>query len=87
MENKDQICSIAASEVTVEVTDCATGKTFRRTLPLDYFETSNCLRLRGEGVDGKPAEIVFYSTAGVNKLRDLTGKGPDKDPCGGHAGS
>ncbi len=87
MENEDKIFSITANEVTVEVTDRATGKTFRRALPVDYFENSNCLRLRGEGLDGKPAELVFFSGAGVNKIRDLTGGGPDKDPCGGHGGT
>lgn len=87
MENEEKIFSITASEAVIEVTDRATGKTFRRTLPVDYFENSNCLRLRGEGLDGKPAELVFFSGAGVHKLRDLTGGGPDKDPCGGHSGT
>ncbi|MGI6193373.1 MAG: hypothetical protein ACOYI3_07450 [Christensenellales bacterium] len=84
MENEEKIFSITADEVTVEVTDRATGRTFRRTLPIDYLETSNCLRLRGENMDGKPSELVFFSDAGVSKLRDLTGKGPDKSPCKGH---
>lgn len=85
MENEEKIFSIAASEVTIEVADRATGKTFRRTLPMDYFENANCLRLCGEGLDGKPAELVFFSDTGVDKLRDLTGGGPDQDPCGGHS--
>jgi len=84
MDGEEKVFSISADEVTVEVTDRATGKVFRRTLPIDYFETSNCLRLRGEGMDGKPAELVFFSDAGMNKLRDLTGNGPDAAPCKGH---
>ncbi len=85
MENGKEIYSIVASEVTVEVTDRQTGKTFKRTLPINYFENSNGLRLQGEGLDGKPAELVFFSDSGVNKLRDMTGGGPDEDPCGGHS--
>lgn len=84
MNSEEKIFSITADEVTVEVTDRATGRTFRRTLPIDYFENANCLRLRGEGMDGKPAELVFFSDAGMSKLRDLTGKGPDAAPCKGH---
>lgn len=79
------VFSISANEVTVEVTDSCTGKTFRHTLPIDYFENSFCLRLRGEGLNGEPAELVFYTDAGLLKIRDLTGGGADVDPCGGHS--
>ena len=78
MENKLQ--EIRAGSVTVEVVDAATGQTFRRTLPIDYLETANALR------HGNPAELVFYSGTGVSRLRDLTGGGPNTDPCGGHGG-
>ena len=83
MEDR-KITEIRASEVTVEVTDAATGQTFRRTLPIDYYETANCLRLVAEDANGESAQLVFYSGTGLGRLRDLTGGGPNSDPCGGH---
>ncbi len=77
---------IRAAEVTVEVKDAVTGEVFRRTLPIDYYETANALRLIAEDAHGEPSELVFYTNFGLKKLRDLTGGGPDKDPCGGHSG-
>lgn len=76
---------ITASEITVEVKDEATGEVFRRELPIDYYENANFLRLRGENLDGSVSQLVFYSARGVERIKDLTGKGPDKDPCGGHS--
>ena len=75
---------IHAKQVTVEFRDEATGELFRRTLPMDYYETANFLRLSGEDRKGNPSELVFLSETGMQRLRDLTGKGPDKDPCGTH---
>lgn len=75
---------IHANQVTVEVQDEATGEVFRRTLPMEYYETANFLRLSGEDRKGKPSELVFLSDTGMRRLRDLTGKGPNKDPCGTH---
>ena len=46
----DKVFEISAKEVTVEVVDEATGKTYRRTLPIDYYETANGLVLRGENL-------------------------------------
>ena len=86
MDAQNKLKEIRASEITVEVTDAATGLTLRRTLPIDYSETANCLRLAAEDAEGRPAELVFYSNTGLGRLRDLTGGGPDKDPCGGHSG-
>ncbi|MEG1789768.1 MAG: hypothetical protein RR230_03820 [Oscillospiraceae bacterium] len=94
MENKEKteekleekLFEVTADTVTVEVKDKATGRLLRRELPIDYTETANCLRLRGEGIDGRPAELVFYSDTGIGRLRDLTGGGADSDPCGGHGG-
>lgn len=77
---------ISAHEVTIEVKDEATGEICRRTLPIDYYENANGLTLTAEGVDGKPLTMVFYSAEGLNRLKDLTGGGPDKDPCGSHGG-
>ncbi len=87
MENMNALKEIRASEITIEVTDPKSGQTLRRTLPIDYTETANCLRLAAEDAEGKPAELVFYSNTGLSRLRDLTGGGPDKDPCGGHSNS
>lgn len=83
MENK--VSEISASWVTIEVIDGNTGIKYRRELPIDYYETANCLRLRGEALDGSPTELVFYSDRGLDRLRDLTGRGPDTDACGHHA--
>lgn len=83
MENK--IHEISASMVTIEVTDKTTGVVHRRELPLDYYETANCLRLKGEAFDGSPTEIVFYSNRGVERIKNLRGGGPNEDDCGHHS--
>lgn len=80
-----KVFSISAKEVTVEVVDAATGKLYRRTLPIDYYETANALVLRGEKLDGSISQLVFYSARGMQRMQDLTGKGPDEDPCGSHS--
>lgn len=80
----EKIFEIRAKEVTVEVTDIATGKVNRRTLPMDYFENANGLVLRGENLDGSVSQLVFYSSRGMQRMKDLTGGGPDEDPCGTH---
>lgn len=81
----DKVFAISAKEVTVEVVDEATGQLYRRTLPIDYYETANALVLRGENLDGSISQLVFYSARGMQRLQDLTGKGPDEDPCGSHS--
>ena len=80
-----ELFEITASMITVEITDEATGEVFRRELPIDYYENANFLRLRGENLDGSVSQLVFYSSRGIERMKDLTGKGPDKDPCGGHS--
>lgn len=80
-----KVFAISAKEVTVEVVDEATGKLYRRTLPIDYYETANALVLRGENLDGSISQLVFYSARGMQRVQDLTGKGPDEDPCGSHS--
>ena len=42
-----EIFEISAKEVIVEVVDGATGKAYRRTLPIDYYENANGLVRRG----------------------------------------
>ena len=79
-----EIYRITSDHVTVEVTDAETGRVFRRTFPIDYVETSAIVRMSGEDLQGKPSEIVFYTSFGRQKLEDLTGNGIDYDPCGTH---
>ena len=75
---------ITASTVTVEVRDDATGKVFRRELPIDYYENANLLRLSGENIDGSLSQLIFYSARGIERLKDLTGRGAEHDSCGEH---
>ena len=62
---EEKVFEISAKEVTVEAVDEATGKVYRRTLPIDYYETANGLVLRGENLDGSISQLVFYSARGV----------------------
>lgn len=79
-----ELHEIHASMVTLEVTDEKTGQTFRRELPIDFYETANLLRLKGEDLKGNPSELVFLSDTGMDRLKGLFGKGPNEDPCGSH---
>ncbi len=81
----DELFEIVAHEVTVEIRDENTGEVFRRELPIDYYENANFLRLRGENMDGSVSQLVFLTARGIERVKDLTGKGPDHDPCGGHS--
>ncbi len=84
-ENKEtEVYEIVADSVTVEVTDKVTGKVYRRELPIDFYENANLLKLSGENFDGSTSQLIFYSERGIQRLGDLTGKGPDTDPCGTH---
>ena len=51
---------------------------------MDNYENANVLKLSGENLDGSSSSIVFYSVRGMERLKDLTGKGVDHDPCGTH---
>lgn len=84
MNDNDEVFEIVADEVTVEVRDAATGKVYRRELPIDYYENANFLKLQGENIDGSVATLVFYSARGIERSRDLTGLGPEEDGCGTH---
>jgi hypothetical protein len=35
-------------------------------------------------MDGSLAQLVFYTPRGIERVKDITGKGPDHDRCGGH---
>lgn len=80
----EELFELTADVVTVEITDKKTGQVFRRELPIDYYENANCLRLRGENLSGGMSELVFYTGRGIERLKDLTGLGPDHDGCGSH---
>ena len=80
----DKIFENTAKEVTIQVKDERTGEQYSRTLPIDYYENANVLKLSGENLDGSSSSIVFYSVRGMERLKDLTGKGADHDPCGIH---
>ena len=80
----DELFEITADSVTVEVTDAATGKLYRRELPIDYYENANFLRLSGENLDGSISQLIFLSARGIERVKDITGKGSDHDRCGGH---
>ena len=82
---EEELFEIVAETVTVEVTDKFTGKVYRRELPIDYYENANLLKLSGENLDGSVSQLVFYSSRGLERLKDLTGLGADHDPCGGHS--
>jgi len=81
---EEELFELSASSVTVEIRDERTGKLYRRELPIDYYENANFLRLSGENLDGSLSQLVFYTARGIERVKDLTGKGPDRDPCGGH---
>jgi hypothetical protein len=68
---------ISADEIRLTVTDKLTGAVFTRTLPMEYLENDNGIRLRGENMEGQAVEMVFLSNSAVSKIQDLTGKGPD----------
>ena len=80
----EELFELTAHEVTVEIRDTATGKVYRRDLPIDYYENANLLRLSGENFDGGVSQLIFYTPRGLERLNDLTGRGADSDPCGGH---
>ncbi len=83
MEDQE-LFEITARSVVVEITDEKTCEDVRRELPSDFDENANLLRLSGEKLDGSTSQLVFYSARGLERIRDLTGKGFDHDPCGGH---
>lgn len=80
----DEIFELTADEITVEITDKKTGQVFKRELPVEYYENANFLRLRGENLDGSLSELIFYTPRGIQRVKDLTGRGADHDNCGGH---
>ena len=47
----DKIFEITAKEVTIQVKDERTGEHYSRTLPIDYYENANVLKLSGENLD------------------------------------
>ena len=81
---EEKLFEIEADIITIEVRDRNTGEVYRRELPISYYENANFLRLTGEALDGSTSELVFYTTRGLTRMQDLTGKGPDFDDYGNH---
>ena len=77
-----KVFEIKADLVTVEVVDKTTGQVYRRELPIEYTENANFLRLRAENYSGEMSELVFFTQRGIERLRDMTGKGADHEDCG-----
>lgn len=50
---------IHAKKVKLTIIDDEDGKTYERELPLEYYENSNSVMLKGEDCKGNPSEIVF----------------------------
>ena len=65
----DKIFEITAKEVTIQVKDERTGVEYSRTLPMDYYENANVLKLSGENLDltGKGAD---HDPCGTHKPED-----------------
>ena len=80
----DKIFEITAKEVTVQVKDERTEVVYSRTIPIDLYKNAKVLKLNVEILDGSSSSIVFYSARGIERLKDLTGRGADHDSCGTH---
>ena len=74
----------ASDSNDAEIKDAVTGKIYRRELPIDYYENANFLKLSGENMDGSVSQLVFLSARGIERVKDVSGKGPDHDRCGTH---
>lgn len=72
---------IEADSIIVEIIDKNTGRTYRRNLPVSYFETANVVVLSGESIEGSPAQIAFYSAEALARINELVGKGADAPRC------
>ena len=81
---EEELFELSANVVTVEIKDERSGNIYRRELPIDYYENANFLRLSGESFDGSVSQLVFLSARGVERFKDITGKGADHDSCGDH---
>lgn len=78
------VAVLAAPNAVVEIIDRESGLLYRRYLELGFEETGNGLRLMGDDIGGKPVQIVYLSNAALEKLHDLSGRGPDTPRCDGH---
>jgi hypothetical protein len=78
INDENDVYSISADEVTIKVTDAQTGRSFERSLPMDYFENENGIMLGGEDIDGKSVIMCFLSSEGLKKRKDASGQGPDE---------
>ena len=67
----DEVFEITAKEVTIQVRDERTGVEYSRTLPIDYYENANVLKLSGENLDGSSSSIVFYAEHISPKINNI----------------
>ena len=72
---------IEADTVWLEVTDRASGLTYRRQLPLHYRESAAGIVLSGETLEGQPAHLTFLAATATSRIRDVIGQGPDSHRC------
>lgn len=77
----EEVFELYSDLITVEIRDKTTGEVYRRELPIEYYENANFLRLRGENFDGGMSELVFYTPRGIQRMKDVSGKGADHDAC------
>jgi hypothetical protein len=68
----DKANEISASSVKIEITDAKTGVTYTRELPIDYYETAYCLRLTGEGLDGKSGLAGVLHRRGAGQTEGIS---------------
>lgn len=81
MSDNEKLREITASEVAVEVTDARTGVTVRRTLPIDFHETANCLRLAAEDAEGRPRSWCSTPTPASDACGTSPAEGRTRTPA------
>ena len=64
----DKIFEITAKEVTIQVKDERTGVEYSRTLPMDYYENANVLKLRRARV-----RIMIHAEHISRKISNIIG--------------
>ena len=72
----DKIFEITAKAVTIQVKDERTGVEYSRTLPIDYYENANVLRLSGENLTGAVLLCFLF------RQRNGTTQRSDRQRCG-----
>ena len=79
------IFEISADTIVVEVRDKASGRVYRRELPVDYYENANFLSLSGENLDGAWPGWFSIPPGGWNAWKALRARDPTMTPAEGTA--